>query len=100
MHRQEADRAAFTPRTPRPSTTSAPPLKTVVCFSHRPGGEHLTGIYEVMGNEAAAAVVEIHTSVVYVLSGRKHYTKDVTATVLPAVMKYETALCALRNYPA
>lgn len=53
--RQEADRAAFTPRTP------PPPLRpqTVAWFSHRPRSEHLTGIYEVMGNEVAA-MLKIH----------------------------------------
>ena len=65
--RQEADWAAFAPQTPR--STFTPPLpalhQTIICFSHQPSSEHLTGIYEVMGNEAAAAL-KIHNSVVYV----------------------------------
>lgn len=38
-----------------------PPLRpqTVAWFSHRPRSEHLTGIYEVMGNEVAA-MLKIH----------------------------------------
>lgn len=65
--RQEADWAAFAPRTPRTTSSPPPPAlhHTIICFSHQPGSEHLTGIYEVMGNEAAA-VLKIHNSVVYV----------------------------------
>lgn len=95
--RQEADRAAFTLRTPPSSSSPSSTQNRSLLFTSA-GGEHLTGIYEVMGNEAAAATVKIHKSVVYVLFRWKHYTEDVTTAVLPAAMKYETALCALRNY--
>lgn len=37
------------------------PPQTVAWFSHRPSNEHLTGIYEVMGNEVAA-MLKIHNS--------------------------------------